>query len=628
MTIHSHIRRQGPVRLGRCVTQVFTASPALLGVSLVMALSELPRAQPTPMTTFARDIAPIVFSRCATCHHPGGPAPFSLLTYDETRRRASLIVAATKSRFMPPWKASPRSGPFVGQSPLSADEIDVLERWAANGAVEGDPRDLPPTPRFPDGWQLGTPDLVVAPSEPFTLQAEGTDVFRIFVIALPTNRTRFVRGLEFRPGNPKVVHHANIRLDRTDASRRYDERDQEPGYEGLIAHSATYPDGHFLGWTPGQVAPLLPKGMAWRLEPGTDLVVEVHMQPSGKPERVLPSIGVHFASDPPARTPVMLRLGRQNIDIAPGDASYAVIDSFTLPVDVEVQAVQPHAHHRARRISGVATLPDGTTQTLIEIDDWDFRWQHVYRFVTPLELPSGTTLSMRYTFDNSAANPRNPALPPRRVVWGQRSSDEMGDLWIQVLTKNPRDLATLVERFRPKVLAEDLVGYERVLESEPDSVALHDDVAQLYLELGRPNEASAHFAASARLSPQSAAAHFNLGTSLAVAGHLDEAMAEFQLSLTLRPDYARAHNNLASILLRRGETDEALRHAQDAIRLEPSNVEAHTNLAAAYAASGRFDRAITAIESALRLKPPDSVATVLRARLEAYRRSGTQASPK
>jgi Flp pilus assembly protein TadD len=616
MTFDSHTHGPGPV--------------LWLGLLLVLALAESPRAQRTRTTTFTRDIAPIVFSRCAACHHPGGPAPFSLLTYDETRRRASLIASVTLSRFMPPWKASSRSGPFVGQSPLTADEIDVFERWASGGAIEGDPRDLPPAPRFPDGWQLGSPDLVVAPSKAFTLRAEGTDVFRIFVIPLPTDRARFVSGVEFRPGNAKVVHHANIRLDRTDASRRYDERDPEPGYEGLIAHSATYPDGHFLGWTPGQVAPLLPRGMAWPLEPGTDLVVEVHMQPSGKPESVQLSIGVYFASDPPERTPVMLRLGRQNIDIAPGNASYTVVDSFVLPVDVEVQAVQPHAHQRARQISGVASLPDGTTKTLIEIDDWDFRWQHVYRFVTPLALPRGTTISMRYVFDNSAANPRNPVLPPRRVVWGQRSADEMGDLWVQVVVENPRDRATLVERFRPKVLAEDIVGYERVLESEPDSVALHDDVAQLYLELGRPDEASAHFARSARLNPGSATAHFNLGTALTVSGRLDDAMAQFRLSLALRPDYARAHNNLASILLQRGDTDAALRHVQDAIRLEPSNIEAHTNLAAAYAAKGQFDRAVTAIESALRLTPPDSVATVLRARRDAYRRllGGARTSPK
>jgi hypothetical protein len=609
----------------RVARRIYKARPALLVGGLVLVPVGIPPAAQSPVVTFTRDVAPIVFTRCAGCHHPGGPAPFSLVTYAEARRRATLIAFVTKSRFMPPWKASPSSGPFVGQSPLTVNEIDVLQRWVAGGALEGDTRDLPPAPRFPEGWQLGTPDLVVAPAQPFTLQAEGTDVFRIFVISIPTTSARFVRGLEFRPGNARVVHHANIRLDRTDASRRYDDHDPAPGYEGLIAHSAGYPDGHFLGWTPGQIAPLLPRGMAWRLEPGTDLVVEVHMQPSGKAENVLPSIGIYFGGGPPERTPAMLRLGRQTIDIAPGDASYSIVDSFVLPVDVEVHAVQPHAHHRARQIRGVAMLPDGTVKTLIAIDDWDFRWQHVYRYVTPLELPKNTTLSMRYTFDNSASNPRNPVLPPRRVVWGQRSADEMGDLWIQVLTKSRRDRETLIETFRPKVLAEDVIGYERVLESEPDSIALHDDVAQLYLELGRPNEASAHFAASAKLSPQSAPAHFNLGTSLAVAGRLDDAMSEFRVALTLRPDYARAHNNLASILLQRGSLDEALTHAQEAVRLEPSNVEAHTNLAAAHAARSEFDRAVQEIERALKLKPPDAVAAILRARLDAYRRGALPA---
>ena len=162
------------------------------------------------------------------------------------------------------------------------------------------------------------------------------------------------------------------------------------------------------------------------------------MQPSGKPEAVSPSIGLYFGDQAPTRTPAMLRLGRQNIDIPAGDARYTVSDSYLLPVDVEVEAVQPHAHYRLRDVHGVATLPDGTTKALIDIKDWDFRWQHVYRFVTPLRLPKGTRLSMQYTYDNSAANARNPQRPPARARWGQRSSDEMGDLWIQVLTRDER----------------------------------------------------------------------------------------------------------------------------------------------------------------------------------------------
>ena len=326
---------------------------AAIAAPLAAALTALqPDALATP--TFARDIAPILFARCATCHHPGGPAPFSLLTYADARQRASLIATAVRNRFMPPWKASRSSGPFVGQHPLSDDEIDLFARWAAASVPEGDRKHLPQAPRLAEGWQLGKPDLIVTPAEPYTLRADGTDVFRIFVIPLPTRAARWVRGIEFRPGNSRVVHHANLRLDRTETSRRYDANDPELGYDGLIAHSATFPEGHFLGWTPGQVAPLLPKGLAWPLEQGTDLVVELHMRPSGKTEAVQPSIGFYFGGDTPERMPVMLRLGRQSIDIAPGDANYTITDSFVLPVDVEVLAVQPHAHQRARQVTGIA----------------------------------------------------------------------------------------------------------------------------------------------------------------------------------------------------------------------------------------------------------------------------------
>ena len=177
---------------------------------------------------------------------------------------------------------------FVGQPHLTGSEISTIAAWVRGGAPEGDPRDLPRPPRWTDGWQLGTPDLVVRPPA-YTLPAEGTDVFRIFVIPLPAAGVKYVRGLEFRPGNTRVVHHANIRIDPTGVSRKYDDADPAPGYEGLIARSAVYPDGHFLGWTPGQLAPLLPRGLAWRLQPSTDLVVELHMQPSGRAEHVQPS---------------------------------------------------------------------------------------------------------------------------------------------------------------------------------------------------------------------------------------------------------------------------------------------------------------------------------------------------
>jgi tetratricopeptide (TPR) repeat protein len=578
------------------------------GIALIAMLVRPAIAAAAGPVTFSRDVAPIIFDRCGICHHPGGTAPFSLVTYTAARQRATLVAAATRSRVMPPWKSEPGYGEFIGHRPLSDAEIGVIQQWLADGAPEGDRRDLPPPPRWTDGWQLGTPDLIVTLPQAYVLPPDGTDVSRVFVLPLPVSTMRYVRGLEFRPGNQRVVHHANIRIDRTPASRQLDDRDPAPGYDGLLSHSAVYPDGHFLGWTPGQVAPLLPKGLAWRLAPGSDLVVEVHMKPSGKPETVAPSIGLYFGGDPPERTPAMLRLGRQSIDIAAGEQHYTITDSFVLPVDVEVQAVQPHAHYRAREVTGVATLPDGTTKWLIYIKDWDVRWQHVYRYVTPFGLPRGTSLTVRYTYDNSADNPRNPEQPPRRVRWGQWAKDEMGDLWIQVLTRDDRDLQVLNAAYQPKLIAEDIVGYETMIRTDPSRVQLHDDVAVLYLELGRAREAAAHFESSVALKPESATAHFNLGTALTMAGRLDEAIVHYQRALQIRPDYGLAHNNLGNVLLRLGNRDEALRHFRDAFRLDPSNAEAHYNAGSVLRSRGELSEALGQFRQAVQLKPESTSA--------------------
>jgi tetratricopeptide (TPR) repeat protein len=615
--------------------------------------------------SFSRDVAPIVFDKCASCHRPGGVGPFSLLTYADVRQRATQIVAVTERRYMPPWKADPDPAGFVGQKRLSDDELAVIRRWANEGAIEGERRELPPVPAFAEGWQLGKPDLVVTLPEPFTLDAGPTDAFRIFVIRLPINATKYVRGLEFQPGNPRVVHHANIRLDATAASRALDVRDPAPGYDGLMARSAVYPEGHFLGWTPGQLAPLVPADMAWRLEPGTDLVVQLHMQPSGAREQVRPVIGLFFGDRPATRTPTILRLGSQGIDIPPGDARYTITDSYLLPADVTLQAVQPHAHYRLEEATGLASFPDGTERTLIHIKDWDFRWQHVYRYEHPIALPKGTRLSMRYVYDNSADNPRNPQRPPSRVAWGQRSFDEMGDLWFQFTSMSDADRAGLSAEIQQKMTAEDVIGYETMLRATPTDAELHDDVAVLYLGLGRANNAVEHFRASTALKPDVASAHFNLATALTVAERLDEAVAAYREALRLRPEYGSAHNNLGTVLSAQGHVDEALRHFREAVRIEPSNVQAQRNvawhlairpaltageqreavaageqaaaltaerdvpvldaLAAAYAAAGRFDRAVATVERALTLTNNAAFVATLRERLARYQQNRTLA---
>lgn len=578
------------------------ASGLIIGVALTASMAGQDTVAP-PTATFSADIAPILFARCSGCHRPQGAAPFSVLTYSTVRPRASLIAQVTKARVMPPWKSEPGQGDFIGHVPLTDAEIGRIDRWVAAGAPEGNPRELPPTPTWPDGWQLGVPGITVGLPQPFIVPADGPDFSRIFVLRLPVTAPTYVNGFEFQPGPAGVVHHANIRIDATRRSRELVEQDPEFGYRGLLPPSAVYPDGHFLGWTPGQVAPLLPKGLAWTLTPGTDLVVEMHFVPNGRAQEVQPVVGLYFTKDRPERTPALLRLGRQNIEIAAGERRYLSSDSFVLPVDVEVQAVQPHAHYRAREVTGTATLPDGRSTPLISIKDWDYRWQHVYRYVTPQSLPKGTRIDLQYLFDNSAENPRNPHQPPRPVRWGQRSTDEMGDLWVQMLAHTDQDLQILKRSLQQKHLAEEVVGYEMMIQGEPSSVPLRNDVAVIYTEVGALDKAAQHLERVVQLQPDSPAAHYNYGTTLSAMGRVVEAIAQYREALRLRPDYALAHNNLGHGLLAMSQPDEAEQQFREAVRLDSTNAGAHHNIGLIARARGDVAAALESFSAAVRVQP-------------------------
>jgi tetratricopeptide (TPR) repeat protein len=613
----------------------------------------------TEPVTFSRDVAPILFEHCAACHRPGGMAPMSLISYQEVRPWARAIAEEVGTRRMPPWKPETGyGGPFVGERRLSDEQLALIRRWAADGAVEGGRFELPPLPASPSGWRLGDPDLVVE-MPLYTLPPGGRDVLRKFAVGIPVTATRFVKGLEFQPGNARVVHHANMRIDPSGGSRRLDAADPEPGYVGVTPFAAQFPPGYFLGWTPGQLRPLAPDSMAWRLDAGADMLLELHLVPGAQPEQVRSRIGFFFADAAPTRAPATIRLGRQNLDIPAGATGFVSSDRYVLPVDVEVYGVQPHAHHLAREVRGFATLPDGTRQWLIYIKDWDFDWQDFYAFATPLALPRGTELTMEITYDNSAANARNPHAPPRRVTWGQQSSDEMGDLWIQVVPRHAADLRILNEDRWPRELAEDIVGFEMVLAADPNQVMQHDEVALLYLQFGKTAEAAAHFRESARLQPESAAAQYNLGTTLLQMGDHEAAVRHLEQALRLDPGYERAHTNLGAALRLRGETAEAIGHFRQALLIDPDAGDALYNLAwllathpdpkfrepgeavrlaeracrltrnqdapaldalaAAYAAAGRFDEAAAAARAALALLPGGSEpATAIQNRLDLY----------
>ena len=348
----------------------------MLLAALAVTGCQRPAKAPTP--TFNNDVAPIVFKHCSACHRPGQPTPFTLTTYQDARAQAARIASATESRRMPPWLPDPGAPAFAGERSLPAADIDTIQRWVEAGAPEGDALDRPPAPTWPEGWELGQPDLVTTLPRPYLLPAGEHDVYRNLVLRISLPAAKFVRAVEFRPGDAPI-HHAVIRIDRTRTSRARDGVDGQPGFDGMVAYEVQDPDGHFLGWAPGRGPLVAPERTPWVLDRDSDLIVELHLMPGAASRAVQPSVGLFFTETAPADHPVMIVMGSKAIDIPPGARNYTIEDSYQLPVDAQVLSVYPHAHYLGREMDVRATLPDGTTKPLIHIRRWSFQWQQDYR---------------------------------------------------------------------------------------------------------------------------------------------------------------------------------------------------------------------------------------------------------
>lgn len=554
--------------------------------------------------TFNRDVAPILRRACVSCHQVGQAAPFPLVTYQDAKPRARLIARVIADRIMPPWQPDPGYGAFAGERRLTAADIDTIARWASAGSPEGTAADRPPvTP--PEGVAgLARSDAVLRMPEPYSLATSGRDQIRTFVVPTQFPDRRYVRGLAFSPGDTRAIHHANIKIDPTRSTRWLDEQDPDVGYEGAGGRNAVFPDGHFLGWTVGQ-SPRLTDDAPWTLEPGADIVLEVHLTPTGRTEKIQPVLTLAFADQPAALPPYMIRIGRQDLDIPPGASAHRVIDHYTLPTDVTVLAVQPHAHSLASKLQGYATRPDGSVTPLIRISRWDPRWQDVYRYAAPVALPRGTTVTVEYVFDNSNRNPRNPNNPPQRVLFGQAASSEMGDLWLQVRTENADDRRALDRDFSPKMLQEDIAGARKVLAANPSDPRAHTDLALCLTAAGRANDALVHLEAAARLAPTSVGARFELGLALLRARRFEQARAQLLEAVRLKPDFAEAHSNVGAAWHASGNPREAISWYERALALNPRDHEAEYNLGYAHVALGELTLGIRHYEAALALAPAD-----------------------
>jgi len=574
-------------------------------VTSTSASSDEPRNANPPQVTFTRDIAPILFQSCAPCHRPGEAAPFSLLSYDDAKSHAHQITAVTERRIMPPWLPEPDDPKFADDLRLTAEQIALLKEWVEQGTTEGPPSDLPAKPQFVEGWQLGKPDVIVKATKPFELPAGGSDTYWNFVFRSPVDRARWLKAIEIRPGNKRLVHHANVLVDRGQTAR-LEEKQPGSGFGGMeltIESEVFDPDSHFLFWKPGSAPYVEPDGMAIHLDKNTDLVLNTHLQPSGKPELLQPSLGLYFTDKPATLHPILVQMENdRQLDIPPGETNFLVSDDFTLPVDVELLAIYPHAHYLGKDLQAVATLPDGTKQTLIHIARWDLNWQAVYRYASPMPLPKGTTISMRFTYDNSADNIRNPNHPPQRVVAGNRASDEMAHLWLQVL---PKDSASAT--VDPRALIEEAMARHN-LEKNPNDFEAHYNLAALLQVRGELAESAAHFAQAVRIRPEDATANNALGAALLAAGRPGDSVPYLAAALKARPNYFDAHYNLGNALASQGDFAGALVHFRAAVHLNPEDANAEANLGSALAETGNLKEARLHYERALKLNPNHELA--------------------
>ncbi|MGH9592595.1 MAG: ascorbate-dependent monooxygenase [Bryobacteraceae bacterium] len=431
------------------------AALALLGASAMAA------------PTFNKDIAPILYQNCSTCHRPGEVAPFALLTYRDAAKRAGLIATVTQKRYMPPWKPEPGFGKFDHERRLTDEQIALIQEWAAAGAPEGNPADKIEPPTFPSGWQAGLPDQALKMSAPYSLPADGPDQFRCFVIPMNLDKEAYVSGAEFRPGNPRVVHHAIVFLDSSGTARRLAAASGGSGYPcfgGPGFGNAVL----LVGWAPGATPLAVDSAISQPVRPGTDVVVQIHYHPSGKPEQDQSSLGLKF-SGPPSKGRALLLVFNRNIDIPAGDSHYVLKGSITMPQDGELWGITPHAHYLAQEMKITARMPDGSVTPLIYIKDWDFNWQGQYTYTEPIKLPKGTRIEMEFTYDNSADNPHNPSNPPVRVRFGEQTKDEMGLAFLGIVLPSPADVQPF-QRAVAVQYVEDFLATTQNLNDLPEEI--------------------------------------------------------------------------------------------------------------------------------------------------------------
>ncbi len=399
-----------------------------------------------PTVTYHRDVLPILQASCQTCHRPGQLGPFSLMSYTQAVKWADDIVGETRAKRMPPWKAAQR-GHFTNERVLTDAQVRTLATWVAEGMPEGDVKDAPRPAKFHDGWQLGTPDLILEPTADVVIGPTGRDAFHVIVLPTGLKEDRYIAAVEVRPGNTRVVHHTVHLIDKHSRGKALIKTrggktalgDDGPGYWSRMGFGfLPDPSQGLGGWAPGLVPQRLPAGVGQLLPKGADILMQVHYHRTGKVERDRTRIGLYFQKGDVKGTFQAHPVPGLFLRIPPGEKEFKVDSTWRTTEDATLHYLVPHMHLLGKSIELTARLPGRKEEeTIISIPEWDYEWQEMYQLKRPRRLPAGTVLRVRATFDNSADNPRNPSDPPVGVRFGEQTHHEMCFVFAGIHTEKP-----------------------------------------------------------------------------------------------------------------------------------------------------------------------------------------------
>ena len=410
---------------------------SIFATAFAVAVSSAAYGQAPSAPTFSRDVAPILYKNCTNCHRPGEIGPMPLRTYAEARPYARAIAAKVADGTMPPWHADPAYGEYLNDRRLTPPEKEMILKWAAAGAPEGDAKELPPLPTFTDGWMIGQPDVVLTMQEDYKIPANGTLEYKYFDV--PTNFTedRYIQALEVRPGNRAVVHHVIITMRSPEQPKRITAFMFAPGMNRqptpeeihnkreLNDRPSPRQQGAWLGgFAPGQGVRVYQPGTALRVPAGTILTFQMHYTANGNEGTDRSSVGLVFAKEKPQKEVLVLPLQNQNFVLKAGVPDARVDAEMTIREDVTLWSALPHTHVRGRRWEVSIVEPDGTTKTILAVPKYDFNWQTDYVFREPIHLAKGTKLHTAAWYDNSAGNKANPDAT-KDVTWGDQTWEEM-----------------------------------------------------------------------------------------------------------------------------------------------------------------------------------------------------------